>query len=65
MLNLLRLHNLARHGDGLDPAIHELLVRRATIEGDPKVAVLHPGLSFGRGDAGRRSNVCDRSDGRS
>jgi hypothetical protein len=61
MLNLLRLHQLARKGDGLDPAIHALLARRAAVEGDPKVAVLHPGLAFGGGDNGQRT---DRRNGK-
>jgi hypothetical protein len=59
MLNLLRLHQLARKGDGLDPAIHALLDRRAAIETNPKVAVLHPGVAFGRANGGRRSGNCE------
>lgn len=47
VLNLLRLHHIARNGDGLSPAIRELLVRREAVETNPKVVVLHPGIAAG------------------
>lgn len=65
MLNLLSLHQLARNGDGLNPTIHALLVRRAAIEGNPKVAILHPGIAFGSGKAGRGSEGRSGNEGRS
>lgn len=45
VLNLLRLHRLARNGDGLSPALRDLLARREAIEADPRIVVLHPGVA--------------------
>lgn len=57
MFNLLALHRLTRNGDGLNPALQNLLSLRAAIEADPKVTILYPDRSFApaRAPSGRGS----------